>query len=557
MRIAYSYMRYSSVEQEDGDSVRRQTDARNAWLKRHADVRLDTTRTYLDRGRSAYHGRHLQKGGALAAFLAEVERGDIPKGSVLIIENLDRLSREDPWDSVPLLCSLVNAGITVATLSPNEMVFERGSNLTPLILAVVEFGRSHSESASKSSRNIAAWGERQRQVRESGAILTRRLPAWIEERGGKLVLNPERAHIVRRMFELSIRGYGLGLIVRELTRDQVATWGGGENGWNKNYICKILRGRVAIGEFQPTCQGKPAGEPIPDYFPAVVDLNTWHQAQVALNRRKESRQGVYGEKVASLFQGLLVDAATGDRMVVSRQGRTGNRVLRSARSIEGAAPCLSFTAEVFEKAVLSMLKEVDPAAVLGEVGPAKSESVAAKLAIKEQQIRQLDALMDEDGADSPTLGRRVLKLDKEVAELKKELAILRQQESNPLSVAWAESRSLFDVATTEEHRLRLRELLRTIVESIWILIIPRRSHRLCAVQVFFQGDGTRDYLIHYQAAAGGRQGFWNARSLKHDLSGQLDLRNKGHVAALSRMLESVDLTLLAAAMDDATPAVER
>ena len=44
-----------------------------------------------------------------ASFLSEVERGDIPRGSVLIIENLDRLSRENPWDSVRSLCSHIEA----------------------------------------------------------------------------------------------------------------------------------------------------------------------------------------------------------------------------------------------------------------------------------------------------------------------------------------------------------------------------------------------------------------------------------------------------------------
>ena len=102
--------------------MRRQTANAADWCKRH-DVPLDANHTYLD-GALAYHGRHRQRGG-LPAFLAEVERGDIPRGSILIIENLDRLSRENPWDSVPLLCFLVNAGIIVVTLSPSEMRFER------------------------------------------------------------------------------------------------------------------------------------------------------------------------------------------------------------------------------------------------------------------------------------------------------------------------------------------------------------------------------------------------------------------------------------------------
>src|SRR4051794_16663450 len=99
MQTGYSYLRYSSPQQGDGDSIRRQTKITADWCKRH-DVQLDTSRTYLDRGRSAYHGRHRQKGGALAAFLAEVEAGHISRGSILILENLDRLSRENPWDAI-------------------------------------------------------------------------------------------------------------------------------------------------------------------------------------------------------------------------------------------------------------------------------------------------------------------------------------------------------------------------------------------------------------------------------------------------------------------------
>src|SRR5689334_22473315 len=135
MRTAYSYLRYSSPEQGDGDSIRRQIAGAEAWCKRNK-VALDTGKRMEDRGRSAFKGKH-RTTGALAQFLGEVEAGRIERGSVLLIENLDRLSRENPWDAVPLLCSLVNAGVSVVTLSPSEMVYERGRDLTGLVLAVV------------------------------------------------------------------------------------------------------------------------------------------------------------------------------------------------------------------------------------------------------------------------------------------------------------------------------------------------------------------------------------------------------------------------------------
>ncbi|MGD0039432.1 MAG: recombinase family protein, partial [Isosphaeraceae bacterium] len=389
MRPGYSYLRYSSLPQGEGDSIRRQTKDAADWCKRHDDVQLDTSRTYLDRGRSAYHGRHRQRGGALAAFLAEVETGHIPRGSVLIIENLDRLSRENPWDAVPLLCGLVNAGITVVTLSPSEMTFERGCNLTALVLAVVEFGRGHSESASKSDRLHAVWAEKRRAVREEGAIMTRSLPAWIKRQGDKLVLVPERATIVRRMFCLALQGHGLSLIVKELTRDGVATWGRGSV-WKKGYIHKIISGRVVLGEYQPLRDGKSEGDPLAHYFPAAIDESTWLQAQAALARRKD-KPGPIGEKVATLFGGLLKDAATGDHLRIAwhtggtAKDRRKRRVLVNARSMEGACPGVSFPHEIFEQAVLSLLKEVNPADVLGKEPQSESAAVAADLAVKDQR----------------------------------------------------------------------------------------------------------------------------------------------------------------------------
>ena len=555
-RIGYSYLRYSSPQQGDGDSVRRQTKSTADWCKRH-DVQLDTSRTYLDRGRSAYHGKHRQSGGALAAFLSEVERGDIPRGSVLIIENLDRLSRENPWDSVPLLCSLVNAGIAVASLSPSEMLFERGCDLTSLILAVVEFGRSHSESASKANRMGEVWAEKRRTMRETGAIMTRKLPAWIEERKGKMVLIPERAKVVRRMFALAIQGYGLGLIVRELTRDEVPVWGSSKTGWSKAYVHKIVKGRAVLGEYQPVCRGKADGEPLPDYYPAVVDEATWLQAQAALARRKD-KPGPVGEKLATLFGGLLRDAVTQDHLRIAWQtrgttakGRVKRRVLVTAKSMEGAVPSLSFPHDVFEEAVLSLLSEVNPADVLGKEPESESAAVAAELAVKEQRSRQIEAELTGDDDDVPALVRVLRKLTDDCKALRQRLAVLRQKESNPRGVAWAETMTLLSVATDESHRLRLRELLRTIVEEIWILIVPRRSHRLAAVQVYFRGDGRRDYLIHYQAAGHCRSGGWSARSLPSAITSEdLDLRRKPDVDELTKMLATIDIGLLADAMRD-------
>ena len=543
---AYSYLRYSSPGQGDGDSVRRQTTLASAWCKRNGRT-LDTSTCFEDRGTSAFRGKHRKAGSPLSQFMADVETGRILKGSVLIIENLDRLSRENPWDAVPLLCGLVNAGIDVVTLSPSEMTYKRGRDLTPLVLACVEFGRAHSESASKSDRMGQVWTEKKRQAREDGAVVTRRLPAWVREKDGKLIPIPDRVAVVKRIFSLAVGGHGLGLIVKRLTEDKVAPLGGSGK-WNKSYVWKILKGRAVLGEYQPDRDGKPDGPPLPDYYPCVIEEGVWLQAQAALARRKD-KPGRVGEKVASVFAGLLWDAVTRGRMLIAQevQGKKGQRekrrILRNADSMEGRAPLRSFPYAVFEAGVLSLLREVTPADVMDEESEGDAAKLAAERAALEVRIAQIEAeLTDDADADVPSLTRVLKALDTKRVAVAKFEAEARQKESCPAGVAWAEARTLLDAAREETHRLRLRSLLQQVVSEVWVLVVPRRSYRLAAVQIHFVSGARRDYLLTYQSAGRGRPGGWWATSLASVPEGDdLDLREEEDVRALERKLLALDI----------------
>src|SRR6516162_1889468 len=94
---AYSYKRFSTPAQEQGDSLRRQTALADAWSAR-TGVPLDTELNLTDRGVSAYTGANRDVGN-LGAFLRAVEDGTVPRGSWLLVESLDRLSRETPADA--------------------------------------------------------------------------------------------------------------------------------------------------------------------------------------------------------------------------------------------------------------------------------------------------------------------------------------------------------------------------------------------------------------------------------------------------------------------------
>src|SRR5262245_42966948 len=142
--IAYSYIRFSHPDQAKGDSVRRQTEAVADWCQRHR-VHLDTATTLCDLGTSAYLGKHRENPdrNALAAFLKLVESGRVPRGSFLVIENLDRLSREHIRPALTLLLNLIEAGVRVVQLRPVEAVYDEAVEPMQLMMAIMELSRGH------------------------------------------------------------------------------------------------------------------------------------------------------------------------------------------------------------------------------------------------------------------------------------------------------------------------------------------------------------------------------------------------------------------------------
>jgi hypothetical protein len=64
-------------------------------------------------------------------------------------------------------------------------------------------------------------------------------------------------------------------------------------------------------------------------------------------------------------------------------------------------------------------------------------------------------------------------------------------------------------------RLKLRTLLRGIIEKIYLLTIRRGGRILCAAQVRFDGGKPREYVIDYRVAGHNRTGRWRVASFKN------------------------------------------
>jgi DNA invertase Pin-like site-specific DNA recombinase len=313
--IAYSYIRFSTPEQRKGNSLPRQLEAAADWCLRNG-ARLDEKLSFRDLGTSGFTGEHRKNPdrNALAAFLRMVEQGKIPKGSYLIIENLDRLTREHIRPALTLLLNLIEAGIRVVQLKPVEQVYDEHVEPMVLMMAIMELARGHGESLRKSDLIGKAWAAKKRQARER--LVTTVLPGWVRLEDDRLELIPERAAVVKRIFHLAGSGYGLKLIGQILTREGVPPFGPSGR-WTRGYLHLILTDRRVLGEYQPmkgkSNNRKKDGEPVAGYFPAVIDEDEFVTVQGCIRERKKHR-GRVSDKPSNVnpFAGLLKEAATGE-----------------------------------------------------------------------------------------------------------------------------------------------------------------------------------------------------------------------------------------------------
>ncbi len=330
----YGYIRFSSDEQSDGDSERRQMAAIVTTAKQHS---LTLHMLPPDRAVSAYLGRNLRKG-SLAAFIADTMAGRIRHGSWLLFEDFDRFSRAEASIAQEAMLCLVNRGIVICTTSDGR-ICRSGGDVTDFIVPLIKMQGAYDDNRRRAMRIKQGLVERRTKVSRN-LPLTGRVPHWltvIDQKNGSKIVSRRieeivaRADIVRRIFALAADGYGAGAIVRKLNVEGVPTFEPNPNGWQKSYITKILNNRAVIGELQmyetervddKRIRHKLA-EPVSDYFPRTVDFDLWRRAEAARVGRTMKKAGRPSRQAVNLFSGLCKCGACGGGMELRAKGKKG------------------------------------------------------------------------------------------------------------------------------------------------------------------------------------------------------------------------------------------
>lgn len=247
--LLYSYIRFSTIEQAKGQSLNRQLSFAKDVAKEKG-LELDDSLSMRDMGLSAFHRTNITRG-ALGIFLAAVEQGKVPPGSILVLESLDRISRAAPLESQGIIAQIINADITVITAADRKEYNKENIKKNPmdLVYIILVLIRANEESETKSLRVRSAltkqcqdWLAGKRGFRVKCGMS----PRWVVWNDDKKLfdLEPRNKAIMLRKIELFKKGYG-GIKIAELINSEFGAGTVHHTGAN---VYKEVKRRSLIGE---------------------------------------------------------------------------------------------------------------------------------------------------------------------------------------------------------------------------------------------------------------------------------------------------------------------
>lgn len=515
-RIAYLYSRVSSRGQKQGRGLATQQENGEALCSRKG-WKVDKSVKLVDDGRSAFTHKHLL--GKLGRFFEMVKEGDIRPGSVLVIDQLDRLSRADIRKAVNLFGEILDAGIWIATVDP-EAVYERLDEVN-VWSVVAEFMRANSESRQKRRRQSQAWVAKRREAKTGGAIVVPNYPKWLKQKrkastrgdrkwdavGWEEV--PQYVASVKRMFDLALEGHGAAVIGATLNQEKAAFWG---NHWGQRIVYTTLTGRQVLGEWQPTTrpdgrEGKRVkeGDPVKAY-PAIIEEDVWLRVQAAIQGRRGKARGP-AVRNRSLFSGLLADALNpGCSFFVTEYQNGDDKVLMAKSMVfktrtkmaRGTVPAVEY--DRLEHMLMHMI-QVMPRATKDNTAADRLAVVSANLAARIKRLDMLSAqFADVSSNETPEFMLTTMKkLNGMIEADREEVQSLRMRLASRDEEAVGRLRSMWSVeyldrpkgAERETYRRKCRTLLQEIITRIHVAVdigedkVARHPVRSLLVEVHY------------------------------------------------------------------------
>jgi DNA invertase Pin-like site-specific DNA recombinase len=321
MTTAHIYIRFSTLEQREGTSTRRQKDECFSHLTNKG---WSLGQVMVDEGRSAFSGDNQAAGAALNIFEQEAALGQ-HRDSVLLVERLDRLSRQGHEDTFDLIRRFGRHGVHVATVDGSAF-YQAGEklNLADIITMLVKAELALDESVKKSERLKSAYKLRRDDAASTKKPMGKNCPAWLYIEDGAYREDKAKVKLVKDIWKWADQGMGSLTIAKKLNRDGIKPWARWERqaqAWDRARIAKILNDPAVIGEYHPHVMigGKRTkqGEPI-KLFPVIVDPDVFARVRSTAQSRLFTKGGGKSAVVVNLVAGLARCSECGDSMAYKR-----------------------------------------------------------------------------------------------------------------------------------------------------------------------------------------------------------------------------------------------
>ncbi|MCK2676028.1 recombinase family protein [Escherichia coli] len=480
----YSYIRFSSMKQADGSSYERQ---KRTAAEIAAKYDLELVTSYQDFGVSAFKGAN-SRTGALSRFLDEIGRS-VPVGSWLVVENLDRISRQSIIEAQELFLSIIRRGITIVTGMDGKVYSKESVNANPidLLLSVMLFARANEESQTKRNRTnssalikIKAHQENPQNpavaIEEIGKNMW-----WTDTTSGYVLPHPVFFPIVQEVVELRRNGRSTAEILDHLNATYTpppAASHKRHSNWSRAMIERLFHTRALIGIKEISVDG--VKYELKDYYPRVLDDAEFYHLKKSIGVRACNYGDKEEVKPIPLLSGvgLLKCEHCGSAMVKVKgtnkrpnQYRYSCDAMRSSR-IACVHTNWSFRGDQLEKAVLQLLADKI------WIAEDKANPVPALKVQVDEISRKIDNLIALSAMTGATkeLADQITTLNSERETLYNQIKMAEEEMYSVDSQGW-EKLAEFDLEDVyNEERLKVRFKIKQALKRIGCSRIDRNKN---------------------------------------------------------------------------------
>lgn len=521
---AYIYRRFSTDEQEfgAGDTLSRQKERCEAFALENGWV---VTEIMADKGKSAFKGEHLYPDAELGGFVARVQRGEIPIGSVLMAERLDRLSRRPVAEAMAWIHTMTATGVKIAIADTRD-VFGVDQDMGSFLATAIRVATGHEESRKKSEQTTLSKAKLWKMAEArtgKWANLANKIPSWLIRKPGcdGFDVDEKRAAVVRQIFQMSADGVGVNTITRHLNEAGVSPFAKAIkytshlHQWGRSGVRQILISPNVEGDFRPA-NGAHRGRVIHDFYPRIVDADTVARARSDLKdrRRVSGKPAASGSK--NLFAGVMRCGECGCAAFMSTSVQKGKAYTYIRCERAGEKRCENtggYAYRAFEEAALDVFLDLALDDRFFEASGDLRESRVKKAEIEKQMVdkRAFRArLLQKFGDGDDQAVEMIMKVREEIDALTADLAEADQAISTATGKVGhiehlkrcgdiREAAKSEDPEVSSQARSKLRLALKAIVQSVEIERDPEGvkvftaivAHGIMAVRITDKGKVQR------------------------------------------------------------------